>query len=66
MNKIDIIKEYLPDMNIRDQKVTISLLNPGRRRKEIYLVETERQKKIVKFFKRNLLELFQKEVDFRY
>ncbi len=66
MNKIDIIKEYLPDMNIRDQKVTISLLNPGRRRKERYLVETERQKKIVKFFKRNLLELFQKEVDFRY
>lgn len=66
MNKVDIIKKHLPEINIEDKEYSISLLSPWRTRKEIYLLETAEQKKIVKFFKRNLLELFKKEIAFRY
>ncbi len=62
-NKEGIIKDYVAEMWFNTNwEVKVNLLDPGRRRKEIYLVESEWQKRVVKFFKRSLLELFTKEV----
>lgn len=63
---VNIILNRLDDVQFVDApNPVVELLDPWRKRKEIYLLKTDNMNFVVKFFKRNISELFSNETWFR-